>query len=149
LGKFYEGLGDELSLHVRQIAWLRAAPSADENPISGIKLAPLSRLEKLKADGLEPDLPEVSAAYLLSYLWDAGPVIANGVGGAPLSSIELMAWQEGAGIELQPWEFRLLRRLSSDYVAESRKAEDKNCPPPFGELQRSRNLNKNIDLFLD
>lgn len=55
---------------------------------------------------------------------------------------ELQAWQQCSGINLQPWEAHILRRLSSDYIAENRRAEKLDCPPPYGnpELEFDREV---------
>ena len=103
----------------------------------------------MEADGIEPDMPDIDARYLVDYLFEIGPTMVAGMGEAPLSAQEIKAWQDLCGIDLQPWEFRLLRRLSRDYLAESYKAENPACPPPFGELRRSPTLSKKIDAFLD
>ena len=69
--------------------------------------------------------------YLLDYLLDVGPVVSGGMSAAPVTSRELMPWCEETGIRLQPWEAKCIRRLSRDYLAESHKAEKRNCPPPW------------------
>lgn len=93
---------------------------------------PVSRLQQLVVDGQEPDFPELSGgAYLVEHLWDVGPVLSGGMGAVPLTHEELRAWQSNTGIELQPWEARLLKNLSQDYLAESHRAEKSDCPPPY------------------
>lgn len=64
------------------------------------------------------------------------------MGLAVISYSELKAWQDCTGIVLQPWEGQILRRLSADYIAETRKAEKPDCPPPFGspELEFDRDV---------
>lgn len=100
--------------------------------VEGSKAKQLTRLEKAKADGKEPELPELDAGeYLVSHLWDAGPVMHGAAGAVPLSQSEIRAWQDNTGNELQPWEVRLLRRLSADYISASKAAEKPNCPPPW------------------
>lgn len=83
------------------------------------------------ADDYRPDMPAIDAQYLIGYLWEIGPTMAAGMGAAPLSHVEIAAWQANVGIELQPWETRLLRRLSYDYLAESRAAESADSPAPW------------------
>lgn len=53
------------------------------------------------------------------------------MGMAPLSWREIDAWCNRTRIDLSPWEARLIRRLSSTYLTESRRAEDENCPAPW------------------
>lgn len=81
-------------------------------------------------ENFQPDMPPVGAAYLLGYLWEVGPTMAAGGYPGPVTHEELLAWQELTGIELQPWEMRFLRRLSGEYMAESRRAEKRDCPEP-------------------
>lgn len=54
----------------------------------------------------------------------------GGMGLAPLSSREVMAWAAGMGIELAGWEFKAIRAASSAYVSEfNAELED----PPYGD----------------
>lgn len=108
------------------MAWLNAAPRLPNQ-----KSAPLSRLELTRRAGNEPDFPECDAIYLANYLWEVGPVSAGGMGPAPVSHTELLAWQENTGVELSSWEARTLRDLSRAYLGESHRAEDPACPAPW------------------
>lgn len=89
-------------------------------------------MQRLK-DGVEPDLPDVpsEALFLVGYLFDAGPTSAAGQHGAALTWTDLRAWQAGAGINLPPWQLRLLRRLSGEYLSESLTANAHDAPPPW------------------
>ena len=49
----------------------------------------------------------------------------------PLSWGEIGEWQRQTNLSLEPWEVRLIRHLSVAYIAEGRKAEEENCPPPW------------------
>jgi hypothetical protein len=53
------------------------------------------------------------------------------MGSGPITHEEMRAWQQNAGIDLAPWECRLLRRLSEQYLAEAHKAEKEGAPPPW------------------
>jgi hypothetical protein len=53
------------------------------------------------------------------------------MGAGPVSWREINEWQRATGINLPAWEARLIRRLSSEYLAETRRAESENCPPPW------------------
>jgi len=81
----------------------------------------------MEADGLEPELPEVSAQHLIGYLLEIGPTMGDG----PLTHGELLAWMQNTGIELQAWEARYLRRLSIDYMVQSQKSDRRDCPAPY------------------
>lgn len=76
-------------------------------------------------------MPPCEAEYLVAYLFDAGPVMAAGMGVATLSHQELQAFCELTGIALQPWEARMLRNLSRDYLTASQAAEKIDCPAPW------------------
>lgn len=80
-------------------------------------------------------MPPVSAAYLLDYLWEVGPVLSSGGYSAPITHEELRAWHANTGITLQPWEFRFMRLLSVDYLAEWHAAEKPERPAPWGIVE--------------
>ena len=94
--------------------------------------------------GVEVDMPPVDADYLLAYLAEAGPVMADG----PLTAQEISAWMQQTGVELEPWEFRLLLRLSREYMSQMEKAKRPDCPPPWGAY-RAHYVNRKLDSFLD
>ena len=57
------------------------------------------------------------------------------MGSGPLSWQSIRAWQEVLGIRLSRWEARMFRKLSVEYLAESRRAESENYPAPWrGEI---------------
>ncbi len=93
-------------------------------------------------------MPDVNAGmYLIHHLWDAGPVMQGASGAVPLSQSEIRAWQQNTGNELQPWEVRLLRRLSADYISAAQAAEKPNCPPPWApepEPEQRKSIAKHI-----
>lgn len=116
------------------MAWLHATPK----PPPGTKRASAaaqvdksSRLDKLKKDGVEPQMPPNPAPHIVARLIDIGITETTGMGPAPLSWGELSEWQRNTGVPLAPWEARLLRQLSLAYIAEGRRAESENCPPPW------------------
>jgi hypothetical protein len=67
--------------------------------------------------------------------------MSGGMGMAPLTFSELESWQRQIGIELKPWEVRLLRRLSGEYCAESSAATKADAPAPFKSIDE-RNLQR-------
>ena len=90
-----------------------------------------------KDDEYVPELPSVDgAAYLVAYLWDMGPTMVAGMGLGPLTHEEIRAWQSNTGVWLQPWEARILRQLSMDYIVQMRDAEKADCPPPWSAAAR-------------
>jgi hypothetical protein len=91
-----------------------------------------SRRETLKSDGVdEPEMPPCPAPLLVEYLFEIGPVMAGGMGNAPLTHAEISAWQCNVGIELQPWQARMLKKLSADYLEESHLARDRDRAAPW------------------
>lgn len=140
MGQFYERLSDQLSLYVRQLAWLNAAPEAKapaKVPKGWKAPPPVPRIKRMKADGLDIPLPENPLPYITAWLMEAGPVSANGMGSAPLDWREIAAWQDLTGADLTAWEARTLRRLSRDFHDQMHKAKEPTCPPPFTTAARN------------
>lgn len=55
-----------------------------------------------------------------------------GMGGAvSIDEQDLYAWQVNQGIALNPWENRVIRRLSREYAYMLGQASEPNCPPPY------------------
>jgi hypothetical protein len=144
VGEFQQGLAEALSPYVRALAWWHAIP---QPPPSNLKDPPkrlsarVSRWQMRVDAGEEPDLPDIDpeSHFLIEYLLDAGPVSGGSNGAAALSWGELQAWQAGSGVSLPPWQLRLLRRLSGEYLSESFRAEAHDAPPPWErEADRAR-----------
>lgn len=76
-------------------------------------------------------MPPNPASHITGWLVEIGLTEAAGMGAGPLSWREINEWCLGTCLDLAPWERRLLRRLSTEYLAESRRAESENCPPPW------------------
>lgn len=53
------------------------------------------------------------------------------MGAMPLSWREIEAWKAATGIAIPAWEARLIRRLSTEYLAELHAAEAENRPAPW------------------
>lgn len=66
----------------------------------------------------------------------------NGMGESPIGWQEMAAWQQLAGIRLMPWEARLLRKLSGDYIAARYKAKEPLCPAPFDPIAQDKAANQ-------
>lgn len=99
-----------------------------------------SRLDRLKKDGIDPPMPPNPAPHIVARLIEIGITESTGMGPAPLSWRELSEWQNNTGVSLEPWEARLLRQLSLAYMAEGRRAESENCPPPWRAEVTDREL---------
>ena len=87
----------------------------------------MSRLDRLKKDDVLIQFPPNSAPHITGRLIEIGLVQAGPGGAVALSWAEIRAWQENVCIRLAPWEARLIRALSTAYVAEGRRAEADNA----------------------
>lgn len=85
----------------------------------------------MKKDGIEPKMPSNPAPHIINRLTEIGLTEANGMGASPLSWREIEAWQRSTRVRLAPWEARLIRHLSREYLAETHRAESENCPAPY------------------
>ena len=126
----------------------------EASPGARADAAKLSRRECIERDGGEIEMPPFDEGeYLIAYLYELGPTVAAGMGAGPVTFAEMAAWQAARGFELEPWEARLLRRLSVDYLAESHRATERNCPPPWGgsvavRVSHDRAAARALELFL-
>jgi hypothetical protein len=137
---------------VRHSAWLGAVPESKDS--ARADSAELSRRERIECDGGEIEMPPLDQGeYLIGYLYEVGPTVAAGMGAGPVTFAEMAAWQAARGFELEPWEARLLRRLSVDYLAESHRATQRDCQPPWGgsvavRVSHDRAAARALELFL-
>ncbi len=115
------------------MAFLHAVPKPDERTKRAKTDAPdtRSRFDLLKRDGITPQMPPNPAPHILSRLIEIGLSESNGMGATPLSWREINEWQRAMSIDIPPWECRLIRRLSIEYLAEGRRAESENYPAPW------------------
>lgn len=90
-----------------------------------------------KNDDFNPRMPPLTVSdHIVGYLFEIGPIVTTGMGTAPISHQEMQAWQHNVGIALEPWQARLIRQLSHDYIAEMQRAEKPDCPAPWGDLHK-------------
>lgn len=83
-------------------------------------------------NNLPPPLPDKGAAgRVVDWLFEVGPTVPGGMGPAALTHSEILAWQRNVGIRLTPWEARMLRALSREYLSEHLAADDPARPPPW------------------
>lgn len=76
-------------------------------------------------------MPPNTAPHITDRLIEMGLTEAAGMTAVALSWKEINAWCEGTCVDLPPWERRLMRRLSGDFLSASRDAESETCPPPW------------------
>lgn len=145
MGKLQRRLESGLTLYVRQLAWYHASPKPDANSRRG-KAEPdrarPSRIEECRRRKITPRLPPNPAPHITDWLIELGISEAAGMGVGTLSWREIAAWRRETRTVIEPWEARLLRRLSAAYVAEGRKAESESCPAPWwtGVTAREREI---------
>jgi len=92
-----------------------------------------SRIAQFEKDGVEVTMPECDAMHLVSYLYEIGPTLPNGMGDSPLTHVEISAWQQNTGVELSSWEARTLHRASLEYLSESQRATKPDAEAPWGD----------------
>jgi hypothetical protein len=106
----------------------KSVASADAKPEQ------LTRAQKIERNGGFPRFPSVGDAdYVITYWHDLGVIEAGAMGPIPLSSKEILSWQECTGVDLQAWEFRVLREMSRMYLIQAEESKKPECPPPYGD----------------
>lgn len=78
-----------------------------------------------------PTFPEVTARYLVKYLFEIGPCASNGMGLSSISWQEISAWQEQTGMRLSAWEASAIKRSSNAYAAQASISTNKDCVSPM------------------
>ena len=76
-------------------------------------------------------MPPNPAPHVMTWLIEIGLAEANGMGESPISWLSINEWQKATGVCLSAFEAKLIRELSVAYVAEKRRSESENCPPPW------------------
>lgn len=92
----------------------------------------------MKERGEEVHLPPVPAQYLIDWWREIGPTEEDG----PISWLSMTAWERLTGVELLPWEARLIRSLSSAFVSQRYDAKKPDCPPPWSPERPQQVRNK-------
>lgn len=116
-------------MYARQMGYLHARPRLGHS-----KQQPKSRLQQLRDQGTDPPMPPVpiDGRYLIEQFHEVGPASHGAMGGLlPVTFAEMEAWQQATAVELLPWEARLLRRLSCEYVAQYAASDAPECPAPW------------------
>ncbi len=141
--QFFEGLADDLTVYVRQFAWLtveRDRPkddtSAKDKSVPSYMLP--SRLEQMRIDkkdsSYQPLMPPVEAGkHIVDFLFEFGPLVRSGDGSGPMTHTEIRNFQENTGVEFDSWGARLLFKLSREYYSESNRAKSVDCPEPWDQ----------------
>jgi len=115
------------------MAWLAAVPKppAGSNREKIGTGAKISRAEQMKKKRISPKMPPNPMPHLVQRLIEIGLTEPAGMGMAPISWQTLAAWSTMTGVTLSPWEARLLRNLSTAYLAEFNAAGEEGRPAPF------------------
>lgn len=149
--RFHEGLYRPLSAYVRALGWWHAIPQP--KPGKAVVVQRLNRVQIAHEGGAKPDLPPLDARLqeIVGLLFDAGPVSSSAGGSMPLTWADLQAWQAATGLDLPPWQLRLLRRLSGDYLMELNQGASVDAPPPWERNltpQRRKKVAKHVRSIL-
>lgn len=109
---------EQLTLFVKQAAWLNTIPSKAKRP-----------RRETKSDAMPPLL---GGAYLVEILFEVGPAKPIGMGGSvAIDEVDLAAWMANQCVTLTPWEAKAVRQLSREYAAMLAEAAEPNTPPPW------------------
>lgn len=133
MGKLQGRLRSGLKLYVRHLGWLHAVPQPNENTQRAKKAKPntLSRIDRLTREKRPVKMPPNPAPHIVNWLIEIGLTEANGMGESPVSWREINEWQAATGVSLSAFEARIIRELSIAYIAEKKRSESENCPPPW------------------
>lgn len=120
---------------MQQAAWLNAAPrdkTARAKPGAEAD-KPLTRRRRMLNEGREPPMPPIdeACAYMVGYLFEAGPEMPGAAGSVPLTHSEIEAWARVTGRDITPWEASTMRRLSVAYVVGRYEADELDAPAPW------------------
>lgn len=125
------------------MAWLHAVPKPAEGSAraKAAEQNKLSRLEQMTRQGIRPAMPPNPAPQFVAWFIEMGIVENGGMGPVPLSWTAIAAWQRVTGVTLQPWEARLIRKLSIEYIDQKSRAESESCPAPWRGKVTDRECN--------
>lgn len=125
-------------------------PEQDEEQRKAKRRKPLSRLEAMRveqrafigrakaAEWTPAQPPTLVGRFLIDWLWEAGPTSPGGMGAAAVTWGELREWADSTGIDPLPWQLRIMRRLSQDFVNESHAATKADAKEPWDTQERIR-----------
>lgn len=79
-------------------------------------------------------MPDISTAgYLVDYLFEFGPVKAEG----PLELGDIKRIAKAVGTKFEPWQTRLLLRMSREYKGEMHAATSPHAPTPYPPARKA------------
>ena len=85
------------------------------------------------SDGIQPLLPELDEVSYISQHWNNLGMVQGGTyGPSVISSQEILAWQQLSCVSITSWEFVVIRKMSSAYIAMLSEGEKEDTKPPYG-----------------
>lgn len=69
--------------------------------------------------------------YLLDALQELGPIRSTGMGLTTPEWQEIVAFANANGLDFAPWEFRIIRKMCSRYLAGYNSGKDPLSIPPI------------------
>ena len=90
----------------------------------------MTRAERMGIEIGDAEMPEtIGGEWLISDLFELGPVAAGGMGLSGVSWSEIEAWTRATRTPLEPWEADALRRMSSAYASAYSASQDPDQKP--------------------
>jgi hypothetical protein len=116
------------------LGWFHATPKSSDDLKQKEGQKKLTRAEKITARGGTPLFPKIGEeSYLLQIWFDLGMVGSGAMGAIQLSAQEITAWSNLSGVELEPWEFACIRKMSAAYLRHLNEGENPESLPPYGD----------------
>jgi len=81
-----------------------------------------------------PLVPLEAGSYVLDIMQELGPIRSAGMGLMVPDWEEIAAFASAFRLPLEPWEFRLLRRMCSAYLREFNAGKEPLSMPPIERL---------------
>lgn len=83
-------------------------------------------------------MPEVEdAAHFVEYLFDVGPTLGEDA----ITWGEMDSWSRRTGLDLEPWQYRLLVSLSRAYLVQMHESRQRHAIAPW---PKARNMWKYV-----
>lgn len=87
-----------------------------------------SRIEHYQDEDVDvTDMPECDAFHIIDHLHQVGMTLGEGA----ITHGEISAYMSNLGLELQPWEIKFMKNLSSVYLSSTRQFKDASSKAPF------------------
>ena len=91
-----------------------------------------TRGQRYIAAGVPMPIVELEAGeYLLDMVQQLGPIRSTGMGLTIPDWQEVIAFASASGLDLEPWEYRLIRKMCSGYLREFNAGKEPLSIPPI------------------